>query len=238
MRGFAAARGVFAVMVDDDNVLEPDYLVQVLAIFAAHPKLGTAGGKSLPEFAAVPAEWTQEFFPLLALRDLGEKELVAPTLRPPGAARNEYPAFAPIGAGMALRRASWQAWMVARYGSAPVLSDRRGVTLTSGGDNDIVFCGLRAGWHTGYFPQLRLTHLIPATRLEANYLARLNHGIQQSWMQVLSLHDANPWPHLSRVSALLRKAKAWFTYRAWSSPAARVRWQGACGHFDGRVLTP
>ncbi len=124
--------------------------------------------------------------------------------------------------------------MVARHGNVPVLSDRRGVTLTSGGDNDIVLCGLQAGWHTGYFPRLRLTHLIPSGRLEAAYLARLNRGIQQSWMQVLSLHQANPWPPLSRTGALLRKMKAWFTSRAWSSPAARVRWQGACGHFDGR----
>ncbi len=62
MRGFAAARGVFAVLVDDDNILDPDYLEQVLAIFAAHPRLGTAGGRSAPEFAGVPAAWTEEFF--------------------------------------------------------------------------------------------------------------------------------------------------------------------------------
>src|ERR1700733_11610013 len=104
------------------------------------------------------------------------------------------------------------------------MSDRRGEKLTSGGDNDIVLCGLRAGWHTGYFPQLRLTHLIPAARLEAKYLARLHRGIQQSWMQVLSLHDANPWLPLPRTGAMLRKTKAWFTSRAWSSPSARIRW--------------
>lgn len=230
--GFVAARGDFAVLVDDDNVLAPDYLAHVVALFAAQPTLGALGGKSLPEFAVTTPAWTREFFPLLALRDLGPELLVADSLRAPGATRDDYPPCAPIGAGMALRRAAWQAWLDAPDTG---LSDRRGGALTSGGDNDIVLRVLRAGWGVAYAPQLVLTHLIPAGRLEPDYLARLNRGIQTSWMQVLALHGVNPWPPLGAASAALRKAKAWFTYRAWSSPAARIRWQGACGHFDGRV---
>jgi len=232
-RGLSAARGQFAVLVDDDNVLAPDYLATVTALFAAHPQLGAAGGKSLPEFGAEPAEWVREFFPLLALRDLGETPLIAPTLRPAGASRNEYPLCAPIGAGMALRRAAWEAWVKSSATSA--LSDRRGTSLSSSGDNAIVLQVMQAGWSVGYFPSLVLTHLIPAGRLDADYLARLNRGIQESWMQVLALHQASPWPPLSPLGARLRQMRAWFTQRAWSSPAARIRWQGACGHFAGRV---
>jgi glycosyltransferase involved in cell wall biosynthesis len=231
-RGFSAARGDIAVLVDDDNVLAPDYLAQVLKIFSAHPKIGVAGGKSLPEFAHEPQAWAKEFFPLLALRDLGEAELISHGLRPANATRNEYPLFAPIGAGMALRRAAWTAWLDRPSNS---LSDRRGEALTSAGDNDIVLCAMRAGWEVGYFPPLSLIHLIPATRLEPDYLARLNRGIQKSWMQVLALHDASPWPPLSAIGAKLRQMKAWFTHRAWSSPSAQIRWQGACGHFEGRI---
>ena len=67
------------------------------------------------------------------------------------------------------------------------------------------------------------------------YLARLNRGIQKSWVQVLAQHDASPWPPLTASGAALRKFRAWFTHRAWSSPAAHIRWQGACGHFAGRI---
>lgn len=233
--GFTAARGEFAVLVDDDNVLAPDYLAQVLARFTSHPRLGALGGKSLPEFECAPADWTREFFPLLALRDLGPRELISAGLRAPGALRNEYPPFAPIGAGMALRRAAWLAWLNARSAAGPTLSDRRGNELTSGGDNDIVLCAMHAGWDVAYFPTLTLTHLIPAERLQAGYLARLNGGIQKSWMQVLALHDANPWPPLTPAGVALRKVKAWFVHRPWGSPAAKIRWQGACGHFEGRI---
>lgn len=232
--GFGAARGECAVLVDDDNVLAPGYLAECLRLFGAHPQLGALGGKSLPEFTAPPPEWAREFFPLLALRDLGPNPIIAAALRPAGAARSEYPACAPIGAGMALRRPAWQAWLDAR-GAGPELSDRRGGELTSGGDNDIVFCAMRAGWGAGYFPSLSLTHLIPASRLDAGYLARLNRGIQKSWMQVLARHGANPWTPLTPGGARLRKFKAWVAHRPWRSPAARIRWQGACGHFDGRI---
>jgi hypothetical protein len=94
---------------------------------------------------------------------------------------------------------------------------------------------MQAGWEVGYFPSLGLTHLISAGRLDAEYLARLNFGIQKSWMQVLALHQASPWDPLTTVGAHLRVARAWFSHRAWSSPAARIRWQGARGHFLGRI---
>ena len=117
------------------------------------------------------------------------------------------------------------------------MMDRRGAALTSSGDNDIIFSVLRSGWQVAYFPDLTLTHLIPANRLQPDYLARLNRGIQQSWQQVLRRHGASPWPAIAPWTVPLRQAKAWFAYRAWSTPAARIRWQGACGHFEGRVAS-
>jgi len=233
-RGFAAARGRFLVLVDDDNVLAPDYLSEVVRLFDETPSLGAIGGPSTPEFERTPEAWQQEFLPLLALRDLGASPLISRGLRPPGSRRNEYPPFAPIGAGMALRREAAAAWLAGRNGSQP--TDRRGADLASGGDNDIVLAIMKSGREVGYFPPLRLTHLIPASRLEAGYLGRLNYGIQKSWIRVLALHDASPWPPLSVVGAAIRKARSWVTCRAWSSRAARVRWRGACGHFDGRKL--
>ncbi len=232
-RGLAEACGEFIVLVDDDNVLAPEYLENVLARFATHPRVGALGGPSRPEFDRAPEPWTREFLPLLALRDLGPDARIA-DLRPPGAARDEYPACAPIGAGMALRRDAARAWF--DHSDPAALPDRRGGALTSGGDNDIVLHALRTGWSVGYFPELGLTHLIPAGRLEPTYLARLNFGIQFSWMRVLHRHAVNPWPPLTPLGARLRQARAWFTHRAWRGPAHAIRWHGASGHFAGRVL--
>jgi glycosyltransferase involved in cell wall biosynthesis len=236
LAGISASRGGVIVLVDDDNVLGSPYLAEVVRIFAQNPRLGAAGGKSLPSFESTPSPWHGEFLPLLALRDLGDTELIATSFRPKGAARNECPSFAPIGAGMALRREAAITWAEAVEGDPKRRQlDRSGLELVSGGDNDIVMTVLELGWSVGYFPSLCLHHLIPSARLDAAYLARLNRAIQRSWVQVLMLHDASPWPPVAPSTVTLRQLKAWFTRRAWSGPAARVRWQGACGHFEGRA---
>ncbi|MDO8541026.1 MAG: glycosyltransferase [Opitutaceae bacterium] len=236
-RGFREARGEICVFADDDNVLAPDYLEQVVRLFATHSRVGALGGKSVAEFESTPPDWAVEFFPLLALRDPGDEARFARSVRAAGAPRNDFPFdVAPIGAGMAVRREAVQAWVDESAGSG--LPDRRGADLTSGGDNDLVFSILQHGWEVAYFPELSLAHLIPAARLAPEYLGRLNRGIQNSWMQVLTKHDANPWPPIRPWSVTLRQLKAWFAYRAWSSPAARIRWQGACGHFEGRRASP
>ena len=228
--GFAHARAELAVLVDDDNVLDAKYLEHVVRLFDSNAAIGIIGGKSIPEFEVPPPAWAHEFLPLLAVRDIGEAALVSSGLQ-----AGAYPAFAPIGAGMAIRRRAWEAWLKDSGSRVAVLSDRRGRQLTSGGDNDIVICAMRAGWEVAYFPELSLRHLIPPSRLEPDYLARLNRGIQRSWMEVLSVHGLNPWPPISRFGAALRKSRAWITYRGWVSPLGRIRWHGACGHFEGRT---
>lgn len=225
LRGLSESRAPLCVFVDDDNVLAPDYLENACTLMESNPSLGALGGRSIPEFERQPEPWMGEFHGLLALRDLGDKPLLASW-------NHEYPECAPIGAGMVLRREAARAWLES---SPSHLTDRRGKELSSGGDNDIVLCLLKAGWKVAYEPSLVLTHLIPANRLEPDYLARLNHGIQKSWMRVLSHHGINPWPPIPAWTAAPRRWKAWLACRAWSSPAARIRWQGACGHFEGRV---
>ncbi len=226
--GMGVAQGSLIVFVDDDNVLDAGYLAQVVRIFAEHTTLGAIGGVSTPEFEKAPAAWQSEFFGLLALRDLGPEPRISRETRAPGSGVDGYPSFAPIGAGLSLRREAAEGWVTSATG-------RRGQDLTSGEDNDLVLFILERGWTVGYFPELRLTHLIPAGRLDPGYLARLNRAIQKSWVHVLDCHGVCPWPRLTPLGAALRGGRAWLTYRVWSSPAARVRWQGACGHFAGRV---
>ena len=84
-----------------------------------------------------------------------------------------------------------------------------------GGDCDINLTLLDEGWGVGYFPQLKLTHLIPAGRLTKDYLARLNRGISCSWVQVLDMHEIRPWSKISQWTVFPRKVRAFFNYQPW-----------------------
>jgi glycosyltransferase involved in cell wall biosynthesis len=241
LRGFVEAKGELIVMVDDDNVLAPEYLANALRIAEEHKELGAFGGKCLPEFETQPEPWMEEFLPLLALRDHGEKEIIAGDTRSADGSRRVYPdQAAPIGAGMVLRSSAARAYAerldqeTKRPKDQKPLTDRKGDSLASAGDNDLVFTILRDGWKVGYFPQLQVTHLIPSSRLTVDYLARANRGVQRSWVEVLRKHDACPWSTISRVSIPFRKIRAFFNYRGWQKCGGFVRWQGACGQFQGR----
>ena len=226
LKGFSSAKGDIIVMVDDDNILQEDYLQQVSNIFEDNPKLGAAGGKSLPRFEAEQPAWLKEFYDSLAIRDLGDNVVMNQW-------ENKYPEYAPIGAGMAIRKEALTSYIDKIANQTNAISDRTGTSLSSGGDNDIVIEVLRSGWLTGYFPQLQLRHIIPAARTNSNYLARLVNNSNKSWMQLLDSHQINPWKKIPAWTSPLRKLKAWFTYKAWQNKLNYIRWQGACGLFDG-----
>lgn len=230
LAGVAAAKGDIVLFVDDDNVLFPSYLEQTLGAFGKNPNLGAVGGKSIPEWEVHPESWVMEFSGNLALRDLGSEELISG----PGMA-NGYPICSPIGAGMALRKSAWQAYSSKLDIENISITDRHGNSLASGGDCDIVMHILEAGWQVAYLPSLILKHLIPAGRIDPEYLARLNHGIAKSWVGVLDRHGMRPWKPVSAWSLPFRKARAWFANRAWKGPVERIRWKGACGQFEGRA---
>jgi len=229
LRGFQAAQGEWLIFVDDDNLLDSNYLARVHQIIQQYPTLGAFGGKSLPEFENSPPEWVAPFYSSLALRDLGEQPLISPDVE----TVQSYPVYAPIGAGMAVRKQALVPYVARIQSGSQVVSDRKGNQLTSGGDNDMVLTVLQAGWQVGYFPSLQLTHIIPPGRLDPNYLARLNHDSSRSWVQVLTIYRICPWTKIAKWTVWPRQFKAFFQYQAWKNTVAYIRWRGACGLYEG-----
>jgi len=225
MKGFSGANGDLIVMVDDDNVLDENYLSQTLQIFKKHEQLGAIGGKSVPDFESEPPVWLKEFYGSLALRDLGNQIIISNW-------SGRYPEAAPIGAGMAIRKAALQTYIHKIKMQDNPIADRQGSYLGSGGDNDIVLEILKAGWQTGYFPSLSLKHIIPRERMQVAYLARLVNNTDKSWIKLLNSHQINPWPGIPGWTVPFRKIKTWFTYKAWINKINYIKWKGACGTFD------
>lgn len=234
-RGFAEARGEIIVCIDDDNVLDPDYLRLTLAAFDADPKLGATGGKAIPRWEAPPPHWFDGLGISLACRDLGDSPIEARWQ--PDTDERSYPACAPIGAGMGLRRAAYEFYVDSSKDDPNRVSlGRRGADLASGEDNDMILSILSQGWTIAYLPQLRLEHLIPATRLSVEYLERYAQSSSRTWVQVLSVHGIEPWPPIPRWTLPLRKTRAWVRMGGWRGPANRIRWRGTCGMLEGRAL--
>jgi glycosyltransferase involved in cell wall biosynthesis len=166
LRGIAETSGELLVFVDDDNLLAPGFLEEAWNIRERYPFLGAFGaGGILPDFEVHPPPELRPRLSMLALRNV-------PSARWSNNATDDD--SVPWGAGLCVTRevAGLYRRFVQRLTTAAVL-DRRGHALFSGGDDLFSWTAASAGYGFGIFPQLRVTHLIAATRLSRQYFLRL-----------------------------------------------------------------
>lgn len=179
IRGIGNAQGELVVFVDDDNLLDADYLEQATRIAKDYPWIGAFGGRITPEFEAEEPQWLRPFRSHLALAAF---------------ARDEWSnvsgerAVLPCGAGLCVRLPLATQW-AARAAADPrrLALGRSGGRTLSCEDTDMVLSCADAGWGTGRFTSLHLTHVIPAARLEFGYQRRLAADIGYSYGRLLAI---------------------------------------------------
>lgn len=166
LRGITEARGQFLIFLDDDNVLAPDYLEQVSALSAQYPYLGAFGsGRLEPEFEIQPPPEIRPRLPFLALRCVASARW----------SNNDRDFESiPWGPGLCVSRPVADLYLQF-VGSLDITTplDRKGDALFFGGDDLFSTVAVSVGHGFGIFPQLRVTHLIPACRLNRSYFLRL-----------------------------------------------------------------
>jgi glycosyltransferase involved in cell wall biosynthesis len=172
LRGIREAAGDLLVFVDDDNVLDPDYLEVAVRIAEERPYLGSWSGQCRPHFEEPPPEWTRRYWGNLVIREFDRDVW------------SNLPRLAdtmPCGAGLCVRRSVARQYLQLHETSRRFIQlDRTRTSLLSGGDNDLAACACDIGLGMGIIASLRLMHLIPPERLTEDYLARLAEGIYLS----------------------------------------------------------
>jgi glycosyltransferase involved in cell wall biosynthesis len=172
LRGMREALADMLIFVDDDNVLDTNYLEEAIQIKRAWPLLGVWGsGTTIPEFEVQPASHLREFMDLLALRNVSRPQWS--NVIPCAGAR-------PWGAGQCVRRSVANAYGKHIESTTIKMADRKGSMLSSGGDVEISFVACSMGLGVGIFPELKLTHVIPRERVKEDYLTKLAEGIMAS----------------------------------------------------------
>lgn len=184
LRGIREAHGNLLVFVDDDNVLDPDYLETAIAISQAHELVGAWSGQCVPAFEEEPAEWTRRYWGMLVIRHFDTDRW---------SNLSGLPDTMPCGAGLCVRREVAQHYLQLHLtGKRPVVLDRAGKSLMSAGDNDLSACACDIGMGVGLFYRLKLTHLMSPERFEEDYLVRLAEGIHYSSVFFRALREPVP----------------------------------------------
>ncbi len=186
LRGIQEATGEMLVFVDDDNVLDVDYLDQVLRLAAAWPMLGAFGGQARPMFEEEPPEWTRPYWARLAIREFDQDRWSnVPCLEE----------TTPYGTGLCVRRRVADEYLAHHANrKRKFVLDRAGTSLLSGGDEDLAATACDIGLGNGLFTSLKLTHLIPRERVEENYLLQLSEAQSFSAVVLMSFRSNGATP--------------------------------------------
>ena len=153
-RAIAEARGDIILFADDDILVQPDWLAQMLAPFAtdsAH-HVGAVGGEVIPVFPDGLPPWVAEWHAPLAFR--------ADT----GPLPSQH---SPMGANLAIPRA-----VFAQLGTFHTALDRAAGNYFSGGDSEMIRRIRAAGLAVWFAPAAAVKHQMPASRTTFRYAAR------------------------------------------------------------------
>ena len=190
LRGIREAQGDLLVFVDDDNVLDSNFLEEALRVPRQKPFLGSWSGQCRARFEEAPPEWTRRYWGNLVIREF-DSDVWSNMPR--------LPQTMPCGAGLCIRRVVAQRYLALHENGRRkwFQFDRTGDSLISGGDNDLAACACELGMGIGLVSALKLTHLIPPERVTLDYLAKLTEGIYFSAviLDALYARDGKIDPH-------------------------------------------
>ena len=169
--GIQEARGEIIIFVDDDNVLESDYLEIAFQLGKDWPMLGAWGGQNIANFEETPPAWTQPYWGYLGIRELSQDKwsnlMVWDTT--------------PMGAGICVRKVVAEKYIDVIHNDLRRSSlGRKGNLLTSCEDIDLAYTSNDLGLGTGLFMSLKLVHLMPISRFTEEYLLRIVEGTEYS----------------------------------------------------------
>ena len=186
LRGVLTTTAPWIAFVDDDCTVDERWVERTVAFARAHPQAGGFGGRVVLEHEDEIPPVLREYGWAFAEQDLGDDVRTVECL---------------VGAGMVLNRTALDE---CGWAQQPLLSDRVGEKLVSGGDVELALRVASTGRQLWYVPEAALRHEIPARRTERSYLVRIIVGLGVSH----SLAMALTWGGLRRswAKAAVRQA--------------------------------
>jgi glycosyltransferase involved in cell wall biosynthesis len=162
----------YILFCDDDNWLSPEYIERGYNILEANKDVAILGGKGEAVSDVELPVWFEEFKLYYAT---GQQAMLSGYLN--------HPSTAIYGAGMFMRKIAYLELLSKGFKS--FLTDRKGKSLSSGGDVELNYGMRLIGYRLYYDELLTFKHYIPQERLGIDYLLNLTSSISYSSSQLM-----------------------------------------------------
>ena len=194
LRGARETTAPWIAYVDDDNFLSPTWLQAIGRAIRTHTDAGGFGGRIVLDWEVPPPGYLREFGFCFAEQDAGDVACVVDSL---------------AGAGMVLRRSALikSGWL-----DRPLVADRVGNQLVSGGDVEIAQRVRSAGYSLWFTPDAVLNHRIPVGRMSRRYLFRIIRQLGASSALIGALTWPGDWRSWRQMA--LDRRRHWYRLAA------------------------
>lgn len=180
-RGIAEAKGEWLVFLDDDAMVDTDYIANLRNHLKSHPEVSAFGGKIEPFFEDGEPEWYSKWsMGFVSAIDRGDSVHEFP--------ENKFP----IGANMGIKRDIFE-----KVGDFNTELGRTGNNLLAGEEKDLFNRIRKAGGSIYYFPNIDIKHCIPGRRTTNEFVARLAYGVGVS--ERLRTQHIGTWSYIKRL---------------------------------------
>lgn len=171
--GVTNSVGGIIIFFDDDNEVDVAYLTEVVPLFKKSENIVIWGpGKVTVDFLDIPPKWVRKDFVKL----FQEKSVQQITY---GCTVGYYD-WTVNGTGMSIRREIISNFFDEHANSS--ITDRKGNSLSSGGDTQIVWYAIKNGLASGVSPTLVINHMISNKRCSLAYILRLQYSLANSYL--------------------------------------------------------
>ena len=183
-KGIKEAKGDIIIYVDDDALVDSDYIRQYAEHFATYPETMAAGGPIEPLYETKEPSWMSPYTKALltAWMNYGTQVREYPNGRYPG------------GGNAAYRKEVFE-----KVGLFNTELGRKGNLLLASEEKDIFDKMKALGMKVLYLPTPVLHHCIPQTKLEEDYFNRLTLQIGRS--ERMRTHAISKGKYLSRLAS-------------------------------------
>jgi len=164
LKGLAESKYNWILFCDDDNHLFDNYLQTGFNIISKNNSIGALGGMGLPIFESEKPEWFDQYYHSYAVGAQNNTN---------GRIHSKSPEV--YGAGCFFYKPALQ--KVFGTGFQTIMSDRKGKSLSSGGDVEWCYLIHLMHYEIWFSDELKFYHLISADRITWSYYLKLKSGI-------------------------------------------------------------
>lgn len=189
IRGLRESKNEWIVFFDDDNEPAANYIEESSRVIHQYPQVGLWGpGNIHVNFIGRKQSSFLESQKAL-FQERAIKEIQFDNNKIEG--NDCYP----FGTGLIIKRTILESYAAAVKSGLLTMTDRKSGSLSSGGDTQILYQGLKLGYYAGSAPSIKLTHNILSPKVKFRNLLKLiyhlNAGQVKAYNEVFTAH---PYP--------------------------------------------